>query len=310
MSVRLPPLNSLRAFEVAARRGGFTGAAEELHVTPAAISHQVKTLESHLGLQLFKRLPRGLVLTDAGRELLPQLSRGFDHFARGLGRLKAGGLSGPVTVNAAPSIAALWLVPRLDAFLQSYPEIQVRVLASDDAPDLDRGEADLRIVYGMGEYPGFRTRLMMRDAIFPVCAPSLLNTRPLRRFSDLRQHTLLQDIDIDPAEPTMTWKRWLHDAGVESVLSGRWVEFGNSILLTEAAVRGLGVALGRMSLVWNHLKSGRLVRPLKAERPSDYSYYTVTTPALAERRRVRVFIEWLEAEVERDQRAAETDRLG
>jgi LysR family glycine cleavage system transcriptional activator len=297
---RLPPLNALRAFEVAARRGGFTSAAEELHVTPAAVSHQVKTLEDYLGVELFKRLPRGLVLTEAGRELLPQLTRGFDHFARAVGGLNTGDWGGKLTVSAAPSLATLWLVPRLGSFMQTYPDIELRVLARERPPDLNAGEADVRIPYGMGDYAGFKTRLLMRDSIFPVCAPSLLNQTPLRRFADLRHHTLLQDIEVDAGEPTMTWKRWLRDAGVDSALSERWVEFSNSILLTEAAVRGQGVALGRLSLVRDHLATGRLVRPLKTMRPADYAYYVVTTQAGAERRRVQVFLRWLQAQVERE----------
>lgn len=298
--MRLPPLNSLRAFEAAARRGGFTGAAEELHVTPAAISHQVKLLESFLGIQLFRRLPKGLSLTEAGRELLPQLSRGFDHFARAIGGLTGGELSGRLTVSAAPSLTTLWLVPRLDSFLQSFPEIQVRVLAAATPPDLNRGEVDIRIPYGMGNYPGFKTDLLMRESIFPVCAPSLLNQTPLRRFSDLRNHTLLHDIDVGVGEPTMTWKRWLRDAGVSEDVPTRAVEFGDSILLTEAAVRGQGVALGRTSLVREYLITGRLLRPLNTTRPGDHAYFTVTTQAGAERPRVQVFLRWLAAQVEKD----------
>lgn len=298
--MRLPPLNSLRAFEVAARRGGFVGASEELHVTPAAVSHQVKALESYLGMPLFRRMPRGLELTEAGRELLPQLSRGFDHFARAIAGLGGGSLSGKLTVSAAPSFATLWLVPRLDSFLRAYPEIRVRVLAAAVPPDLNRGEVDIRIPYGIGDYPGFDVNLLLSESIFPVCAPSLLNQIPLRRFSDLRHHTLLHDIDVGIGEPTMTWKRWLRDAGVSSTLSAGGVEFGDSILLTDAAVRGQGVALGRISLVRGHLATGRLVRPLKVSRPGDYAYYTVTTHAGAEHPRMQAFLRWLAEQVEDD----------
>ena len=298
--MRLPPLNSLRAFEVAARRGGFIGAADELNVTPAAVSHQVKTLESYLDIQLFRRLPKGLELTEAGRELLPQLSRGFDHFARAVGSLTGGELKGKLVVSCVPSLATLWLVPRLESFIRAFPEIQVRLLAVTVPPDLSRGEVDIRIPYGMGDYPGFKTQPLLRESIFPVCAPSLLNHKPLRRFSDLQHHTLLHDIDVGVGEPTMTWKRWLRDAGVSSVVPAGGVEFGDSILLTEAAVRGQGVALGRISLVRDHLATGRLIRPLKTSRPGDYAYYTVTTHAGAERPRVQAFIRWLEDQVETD----------
>ena len=307
MASRLPPLNALRAFEVAARHGGFTSAARELYVTPAAVSHQIKTLETHLDVQLFRRLPRGLELTEAGRQLLPQLSRGFEHFARAVEGLSAGGLAGPLAINTAPSFATLWLVPRLGGFLRAYPDIEVRIMASEVAPDLNRGEVDIRLPYGMGHYPGLATTLIMREQIFPVCAPSLLNQLRLRRFSDLRHHTLLHDVNTGAEEPTMTWRRWLRDAGVPGVDPDKGVKFGNSILMTEAAVRGLGVALGRMSLVGDHLATGRLVRPLKASRPADYAYYAVTTHAGAERPRVQAFLGWLEAEVERDARESEGD---
>lgn len=292
---------------MAARRGGFTSAAGELHVTPAAVSHQVKTLETHLDVELFRRLPRGLELTEAGRELLPQLSRGFDHFARAVGGLTAGGLSGKLTISGAPSFATLWLVPRLDTFLRTHPEVQVRVLAAAVPPDLNRGEVDIRLPYGTGHYPGFKTRLLMREQVFPVCSPALLNHTRLRRFADLRHHTLLHDINTGADEPSMTWQRWLRDAGVSGVVPTLGVEFGDSVLLTEAAVRGQGVALGRTSLVGGHLASGRLVRPLKASRPGDYAYYTVTTHAGAERPRVQAFLHWLEEQVERDTMETEGD---
>jgi LysR family glycine cleavage system transcriptional activator len=307
MATRLPPLNALRAFETSARCGGFTSAARELHVTPAAVSHQIKSLESHLGVELFRRLPRGLQITEAGRQLLPHLTKGFDHFARAVEDLSAGGLAGPLTVSTAPSFASLWLVPRLSSFLRAHPDIQVTVLAAETPPDLSRGEVDIRLPYGMGSYPGLATKLLMREQIFPVCAPTLLNQLRLRRFSDLRHHTLLHDVNTDPEEPNMTWRRWLRDAGVSGVDPDQGVKFGNSILLVEAAVRGQGVALGRMSLVGDHLATGRLVRPLKASRAADYAYYAVTTRSGAERPRVQAFLDWLDAEVERDAREAEGD---
>jgi len=305
MATRLPPLNALRAFETSARCGGFTSAARELHVTPAAVSHQIKSLESHLGVELFRRLPRGLRITEAGRQLLPHLTKGFDHFARAVEDLSAGGLAGPLAVSTAPSFATLWLVPRLSSFLRAHPDIQVTVLAAETPPDLSRGEVDIRLPYGMGNYPGLATKLLMREQIFPVCAPTLLNQLRLRRFSDLRHHTLLHDINTGPEEPHMTWRRWLRDAGVSGVDADQGVKFGNSILLVEAAVRGQGVALGRLSLVGDHLATGRLVRPLKASQVADYAYYAVTTRSGAERPRVQAFLDWLDAEVERDAREAE-----
>ncbi len=298
--MRLPPLNAIRAFESAARLGGFARSAQELNVTPAAVSHQVKLLEEHLGLQLFNRLPRGLEITSAGQELLPDVAKGFAHLARAVGAVSGGQLAGRLTVSAAPSFATLWLTPRLGAFTDAYPDIQLRLLASDSAPNLDLGRVDVRLPYGIGNFPGLKAKLLMPETIFPVCSPSLLNQKPLRRFSDLSEHTLLHDIDTGTDEPTMTWARWLRDAGLEPGPSLRHIEFSNSILLTEAAVQGQGVALGRMTLVRSHLETGRLVRPFKVSRPGDYAHYFVTTEAGAERPRVKVFLDWLEREVRND----------
>jgi LysR family glycine cleavage system transcriptional activator len=300
LAARIPSLNALRVFEAAARHGGFASAAEELNVTPAAVSHQVKTLESQLEVALFVRHPRGLELTGAGRKLLPQLTRGLDHLARAVGSVVDVEIAGRLIVNAAPSFAALWLVPRLQGFIRAYPEVQPRILSSTRPPDLLKGEVDVRLTYGMGRYPGLRSRLLMREEVFPVCSPSLLNQSPLRRFADLRHHNLLHDINTGADEPAMTWRRWLRDAGESRVDPDRGVQFGDSILMTKAAARGQGVALGRTALVADYLASGRLVRPLKASRPADYAYYMVTTPAGAEQPRIRAFLDWIEAQVEQE----------
>ncbi len=300
MSSRIPSLNALRVFEAAARHGGFAAAAEELNVTPAAISHQVKSLESRLNVALFMRHPRGLELTGAGRQLLPQLTRGLDHLARAIGALEDVEIAGRLVVNAAPSFATLWLVPRLLGFIRAYPEVQLRILSAARPPDLLKGEVDVRLTYGAGKYPGLKSRLLMREEVFPVCSPSLLNQSPLRRFADLRHHTLLHDINTGSDEPTMTWRRWLRDAGESRIDPDQGIEFGDSVLVTEAAARGQGVALGRTALVNEYLASGRLVRPLKASRPADYAYYMVTTPAGAEQPRIRAFLDWIEAQVEQE----------
>lgn len=294
--MRLPPLNALRTFEAAARLGGFAAAAEELLITPAAVSQQIKTLETQLGVTLFHRLPRGLDLSAEGRELLPHVARGLAHLARGLGGLGGEELAGRLIVTAPPSLAACWLIPRIGRFAEAYPDITVRVDARETPPDLNADEADLRIAYGLGTYPGLRSQLLMTDTIFPVAAPALLNRVPLRRFADLRNHMLLQDVRIDEAEPAMAWPRWLRDEGVRDLAGIRWLEVSNSIMLGEAALRGYGVALGRYSLVADQLASGALIRPLSAERPSDYSYYAITSEAGAERKRVRAFLDWLFAE--------------
>ncbi|MEM0987844.1 MAG: LysR substrate-binding domain-containing protein [Pseudomonadota bacterium] len=290
---RLPPLNALRAFEAAARLESFLAAASELNVTPAAISHQVKQLEADLGVKLFERLPRGVETTPAAREMLPEISRGFAHFSRGLGALTGGALAGRLTVSVARSFATLWLVPRIGDFVARFPEIDLQVLANDRAVDVTRGEADLRITYSRGLYPGMSVEPLMGDTIFPVAAPALLNRQPIRTFADLAGHVLLQDIDIAQDEAAMTWARWMRDAGVAERKPAGWIELNDSVLLTQAALHGQGVGLGRMALVGGYLASGQLVRPLKLERPADYSYFTVTSEELRQHPRVRVFVDWL-----------------
>lgn len=299
MPSSLPPLNALRAFEAAARHSSFVKAGDELFVTPAAISHQVKQLEKHIGMPLFHRQHRGLELSDAGQQLLPELTRGFGHMERGVGALTAEGISGKLTIRVLPSFASLWLLPRLSRFIESHPEIQVSISARQQRPEIIGKDADIGIFYGMGKYPGLHTQLLMQEDVFPVCSPGLLNKAPLRRFSDLENHTLLHDIDTNDDEPAQTWRRWLRDANLHNVDAERGVKFSNSVLLTEAAAYGQGVALGRTALVKEYLESGRLVRPLKDTKPADYAYHVVTTEGNAKKPRIQAFINWLEDETEK-----------
>ena len=190
MARRLPPLNALRAFEAAARHLSFTKAAGELSVTPAAVSHQVKALEDYFGIQLFRRLTRALLLTDAGQTALPALRDGFDKLAEASERLRAHDARGMLTVSVSPSFAAKWLVPRLDDFRTVHPDIDLRLDASDTIVDLARGEADLSIRYGPGGYRDLRVDLLFEAEVFPVCAPGLCDGQhPLREPADLHRHT-------------------------------------------------------------------------------------------------------------------------
>ncbi|MEO1533295.1 MAG: LysR substrate-binding domain-containing protein, partial [Pseudomonadota bacterium] len=248
-------------------------------------------------------LPRGVALTDSARELLPGVSSGFASFERAIGSLSGGDLSGRLVVTAMPSFANLWIAPRLGRFVDRYPGIQVRLCGAHEIPDLTKDEADLRIPCGRGHYPGLVTRLLMRDMIFPVCAPALLNRKPIKTMADLRRHTLIQDVEIDSEEATMDWRSWFHEAGYADLTPERWIEYDASSLVIAGALAGQGVALGRSSLVDEHLRAGRLVRPLKVELPSDFAYYTVTSRAGAERPRVRAFISWLKAEAHGDVQA-------
>lgn len=297
---RLPPLNALRAFEAAARHGSFVKAADELAVTPAAVSQQIRLLEADLGVTLFRRLARGLVVTEAAKRALPELSKGFAHLARAVEDVRSGSLAGPLVISVIPSFATRWLVPRLNGFVIAYAEIEVTVRAELRNVDFTREDVDLGIRYGRGIYPGLDTRLLLTEQVFPVCAPSLLSgPKPLRRIDDLRHHTLLHDRQLSGEEPSLYWRHWLRDMGVAGVDGDRGPGFTDSTMLLEAAASGMGVAIGRSGLCADDLASGRLVRPFQVSRPADYAYYWVTPEGHAANPRVRAFIDWLGEEAEK-----------
>jgi LysR family glycine cleavage system transcriptional activator len=301
MQARLPPLNSLRAFEVAARHLSFVKAAQELHVTPAAISHQVKGLEEQLGVALFTRLPRGLVLSDAGRAMLPELARGFEHFAKAVRGAVAGDVAGELKVTVIPSFAQLWLLPRLGRFIAAYPDVKLTLLGAAEVIDIARSDIDLGIRYGGGRYPGLWSRLLFTEDTFPVCAPALLDgPPPLRRPADLRHHRLLSDWNITRGEAWLTWEAWAEHLGMPDLRSDDGLRLSDSMMLMEAAVRGLGVAIGRTSLAGEHLAAGRLVRPFAVTKPADYAYYVVAPEGSETRPRLRAFVDWLIEEARRD----------
>jgi LysR family glycine cleavage system transcriptional activator len=301
MARRLPPLNSLRAFEAAARHLSFTRAAEELHVTPAAISHQIKALEAHLGVKLFRRLNRTVLLTDAGQACVSGLSEAFDRMAAALERLRAQDCGGPLTVSTSPAFAAKWLVPRLERFQERCPEIDVRVSAAMRLVDFAREDVDVAIRYGPGRYPGLLSELLLTNEVVPVCAPALLGgPRPLRVPQDLRHHTLLHDDTPTSDGAYPNWAMWLGAAGVEGVDPSRGPRFDYAGLVVEAAAVGRGVALALSTIAAGDLAAGRLVRPFAVAVPTPFAYYVVCPEATAARPKVEAFRCWLRAEVERD----------
>lgn len=294
MSQRLPPLNSIRAFEAAARHLSFTRAAEELHVTQSAISHQVKALEAFLGLRLFRRLNRALVLTDEGQEYLPPVRRAFDQLHEATRRLIEKEARGKLTVSVLPSFAARWLVPRLGRFAQACPEIDIRLMPTHDLVDFARDEVDVCIRYGRGRYPGLRVDRLMEEDVFPVCSPELLESPyALKRPHDLIHHVLMHD------DGHGDWRTWLLSAGVTDVDPRRGPIFTDSSLLIQAAVAGQGVALARGALVQDDLDNGNLVRPFELSLSVDFAYYLVCPEESADQPKVAAFRAWILDECER-----------
>lgn len=299
---RLPPLNALRSFEAAARLQSFSRAADELHVTPAAVSHQVKALEQALGVQLFKRLPNGLELTRAGRSCLPQLREGFDRIAQAIAQLDNHHAPGTLSVEAAPTFAAKWLAPRLHRFAAAHPGVEVQIHANtrliDASLDAAAGEssADVSIRFGSGNYPELRTEKLLEVSVTPMCGTRLLEgEHPLRDPADLREQVLIHDnIGSDDGRPL--WQVWLERAGVSDVDFTRGLRFNHSVLALEAAADGMGVALGMPQVAAFDLASGRLVAPFAFRLPLAAAYYVATPGDRRDRPEVAAFREWVLAE--------------
>ena len=288
MARQIPPLTALRAFEAAGRHLSFTKAAHELHVTQAAISHQVKSLEKYLGLKLFRRLNRTLLLTDAGQLYLPPLTDAFEGITRATHRLRQDLGRARLTVSVLPSFAAGWLVPRLGRFRQRCPDVILRIDPTNSLTDFRRDDVELGILYGRGDYPGLRTDRLMREEFFPVCSPRLLEgPAPLRDPADLTHHTLLHD------DMTVDWRTWLLAAGVEGVDAERGITVTDSSMLLRAAIAGQGVALARSVLAADEIASGRLVRPFDVDVPAEYAYYLAYPEKSADQSNVVAFREWI-----------------
>jgi LysR family glycine cleavage system transcriptional activator len=308
MAYRLPPLNSLRAFESAARHMSFKKAAEELNVTPAAVSHLVKGLEDFLGVRLFRRLTRALELTEAGRAALPKIREGFEALAAGVERIHSHARLGPLGVSAPPLFATRWLVPRLQRFTALHPEVALRISQSEAMVDRDGEDgpggfatpeasdlgAEVAIRFGHGRYPGWRADRLFPVTYAPVCSPQLLRSqRPLRMPADLRFHALIHDETVRNARQWISWEAWLEAAGVTGIDTSQGLRFTNPALAIEAAEDGLGVALGVLELLGPDLATGKLVAPFDVAVEAGYAYYLVCPQAVADRPQVARFREWL-----------------
>jgi LysR family transcriptional regulator, glycine cleavage system transcriptional activator len=300
MSVHLPPLSALRAFEAAARHMSFSKAAEELYVTPAAISHQIHTLEQDLGIKLFHRMNRSIELTASGRVLLPGLSEAFAGIQSSVRRLRAHNDTGTLTVTASPSVAAKWLVLRLHRFQEQCAEVDVRISATDEVVDLTKGDFDIGIRYGTGNYPGLDVELLFTNEVFPACSPQLLTSGPpLRTPDDLPLHNLIHDLAVDRDPLAPTWPMWLKAAGVKNIPAATGITYNNMHLALDAAIAGHGVVLAYSTIAAADLAAGRLVRLFSLALPDQFAYYIVTAPGALERPKVRAFRNWLRDEADR-----------
>ena len=301
---RLPPLNALKAFEVAGRHMSFSRAAEELHVTPAAISHQIKALETDLGVKLFRRLNRSLQLTEAGQACLPGLRSAFETMASAVGRVRDKEDWNVLTISAPPAFGARWLVPRIVDFRTANPQIQVRIDPAIRSMDPVRDSVDVAIEFSQGHYSGRSVqrsaqRLFGQD-VFPVCSPELLDGKnPLTTPDDLRGHTLIHfDAPMDdPGWPN--WETWLRANNVDRLDPNKGPHFTSPNFTTQALLAGHGVALMAELVVESELATGTLVKPFDISYPGDLSYWALATSVDSEDDPVTLFWNWLTREASR-----------
>lgn len=292
-SRRMLPLNALKAFEAAGRHLNFTAAAEELSVTLSAISHQIRQLEELLGVALFQRTRKGLVLSPEGQLILPDVQRGFDFLAQGLAKLEARRGEGPLTISMYSTFAMRWFIPRLPRFQAAHPDIDVRITTSFKPVDLEREGIDCAIRFGDGRWPGLALTELFHEELTVVGSPALTRgPKAIRKPADLRHHKLLHSQNrLDD------WGIWLQSAGVKDIDAGQGPVFETRSFTIQAAVEGLGVAAIDPSLVADELKSGRLVRLFDVTLPVQGAYYFVCLEHMSEAPRIKAMRDWLLEEV-------------
>jgi LysR family transcriptional regulator, glycine cleavage system transcriptional activator len=290
MTSRLPSLNGLRAFEAAARHLSFTNAAAELNVTQTAISHQIRRLEEELGIRLFVRQNRALTLTSAAKDYLPGIRAAFQDLRQATDRLLRKDNDHVLTISTLASFAAKWLLPKLASFQDAHPDIDVRITTSTDLVDFRKDNVDAALRYGRGQWPGLDAVWLMADELFPVCSPALLTgDHPLRRPEDLAHHMLLHTSGIND-----DWRLWLTAAGLPvEAMARHELTFDLSLMTIQAAIDGLGVAIGRTSYVQDDIQKGRLVVPFDIAMPADAGFYLVSPDAAANTPKLAAFRTWL-----------------
>lgn len=296
-TVRLPSLDTLRVFAVAARHLSFTKAGNELHLTQSAISHRVCALEDELGVSLFNRLTRRLELTRAGQALAQRVDRAVGEIARAVADLDEASDGRRLAVTMPPSLASRWLVPRLPRFHARNSDIELQVIADTSPLDLGSAGVDVAIRFGRGDYPGYAATILMPDSVFPVCSPRLIAEHgPVASIETLLDLPLLHDSSTEGDGSGSDWRSWLNHVGHGDLEANNGQRFGEAGLLIEAAVFGLGVALGRASLVSDLTADGTLVCPLPLTAPTAFSYYLLAPRETAAQPTIVRLREWLQAE--------------
>ena len=287
--LRLPPMQALRAVEAAARERSLTKAADALHLTHGAISHQIKSLEEDLGVRLVERAGRGIRLTDEGERFALRVRAAFTELAAGVQELSERANPRTLRVSSTSSFTARWLLPRIGRFVKAHPGLDLDIRASNALVDFHRDDIDFAIRYGFGHWPGVTAEYLMDDWFFPVCSPRIAGGVP-QAPADLARHTLLRAEDE-------FWRPWFQAVRLDWPEPDRGTTFNDSSHLMQAAVDGHGIALARRSLVGNDLRNGLLVKPFDVEVPSPRRYYLVYLPRIAASPKLAAFRTWLHDEL-------------
>jgi LysR family transcriptional regulator, glycine cleavage system transcriptional activator len=301
MARPLPPLNALRAFEAAARLSSFAKAADELAVTPAALSHQMKSLEDHLGVALFHRRARGIMLTDAGRQLYPGVHGAFEGLRSAVARLTARDTGRVLVISAGPGFTAKWLAPRLYRFVEAHPEIDARVSASAVPVDFEADDIDIAIRVSLGDHPGLHVERLMEERMLPLCSPRLLEGPNALTSPEGLAHTTLIHVDLPPPFPQgATWAHWAEQAGITTLDTERGLRFNVVDHALDAAIAGAGVVLGHKVIASYDIAARRLVCPFGPELPMfGRHYHLLCANGAQSRPKIRAFRDWLLAEIAR-----------
>jgi LysR family glycine cleavage system transcriptional activator len=287
------PVGPLRAFDVAARNLNLTAAAEEMNVTHAAVSRQVKQLEQRLGVQLFERLPRGLKLTVHGALLAEGTREAFDRLATAIEDVSAPAVRRKLTISTFSSLATRWLMPRVQSFATLFPETDLQVSTTARRVDFAREDVDVAVRFGGGEYPGMHVRPMFKPKEIVVAAPSLLKRGPpIKTYADLKGHTLLHD------DAYRTWTHWLDAVGAKGVNPRRGIICGDRNSMLAAALEGQGVGITSDLFAANDLKSGRLVKIFDAEVSATFGIYAVCLPRRLNDPLISGTMDWLVREAQ------------
>jgi LysR family glycine cleavage system transcriptional activator len=296
--MRPPSLNSLRAFEAAARHGSFVRAADELNITPAAISHRVKSLETDLGVGLFARRTRGVVLNDTGRRYLDQIAAAFHLIACATADARRPSADGPLTVSSPASFLTLWLIPRVSRLTRRFPGLELTLQADNRLVDLRGGEADVGIRFGVGHYEGVHAEFLFGDAVAPLAPATLLAGVSDKKDTAalIARSLLLEDYHVAPSEPWMTWEPWLREAGLPNQYRRRRLRLSDAGLVVRACLDGAGACIGRLSLVNEELERGTLTL-LLPWRSTEFAYHMVTRLGERQTPRIAAFHDWLVAEI-------------